>query len=208
MQTIDWYFDFISPFAYLASESLDRLPENTIVRPQPILFAGLLQHHIIKGPAEIPPMRQFTFRHIRWLADQHGIDLRPPPAHPFNPLPLLRLAIAIDAGLSQVQRLFRFIWAEGMSLDDAKAWRSLLEEFEIEPEAVVTEQIKWQLRNNTEAAIANRIFGVPSFLINDEIFWGFDSLDFLIDYLANPAILQTTGMQAMDAMPNGIQRKN
>ena len=97
MKTIDWYFDFISPFAYLASASLQRLPESVELRLHPILFAGLLKHHETKGPAEIPSMRRFTFRHIRWLADRHHIELKPPPAHPFNPLPLLRLAIALDA---------------------------------------------------------------------------------------------------------------
>ena len=118
MQQIDWYFDFVSPFAYLASARLARLPESTELIPKPILFAGLLQHWQTLGPAEIPPMRKFTFRHIRWLADRDGIELRLPPMHPFNPLKLLRLCILQGNDSALVPRLFRFVWAAGRSADD------------------------------------------------------------------------------------------
>lgn len=207
MQSVDWYFDFISPFAYLASESLDRLPDSIALRPRPILFAGLLRHHVTKGPAEIPSMRRYTFRHIRWLADRHGIELTPPPAHPFNPLPLLRLAVAVDAGPAQVQRLFRYVWAEGKASDDARAWPSLLDEFGIDAARITSDPVKTKLRENTEAAIEIGLFGVPSFVVDGEIFWGFDSIEFLNAYLSDPTILQSRGMQAIDAMPDGVQRK-
>jgi 2-hydroxychromene-2-carboxylate isomerase len=208
MKTIDWHFDFISPFAYLASESLARLSDTSELRLNPILFAGLLQHHVTKGPAEIPAMRRFTFRHIRWLADRHGIVLKPPPAHPFNPLPLLRLAIAIDADLEQVQRLFRFVWAEGKSQDDEKAWHALLDEFGITEAEIASDPVKARLRQTTDAAIEAGIFGVPSFVVDGEIFWGFDAMEFLVDYLEDPNLLQTPGMRAIDAMPDGVQRRS
>jgi 2-hydroxychromene-2-carboxylate isomerase len=207
MKTIDWYFDFISPFAYLASESLARLSDTNELRLNPILFAGLLQHHVTKGPAEIPTMRRLTFRHIRWLADRHGITLKPPPAHPFNPLPLLRLAIAIDADLEQVQRLFRFVWAEGRCQDDAKAWYALLDEFDITEAELALDPVKSRLRQNTDAAIEAGIFGVPSFVVDGEIFWGFDAMEFLVEYLEDPNLLQTPGMLAIDAIPDGVHRK-
>ena len=207
MKTIDWYFDFISPFAYLASESLARLPDTNQLRLNPILFAGLLQHHVTKGPAEIPAMRRFTFRHIRWLADRHGIVLKPPPAHPFNPLPLLRLAIAIDADLEQVQRLFRFVWTEGKSQDDEKAWHALLDEFGITEAEIASGSVKAKLRQTTDAAIEADIFGVPSFVVDGEIFWGFDAMEFLVEYLEDPNLLQTPGMLAIDAIPDGVHRK-
>ncbi len=207
MKTIDWYFDFVSPFAYLASESLARVSDTNELRLNPILFVGLLQHHVTKGPAEIPAMRRFTFRHIRWLADRHGIVLKPPPAHPFNPLPLLRLAIASDADLEQVQRLFRFVWAEGKNQDDAKAWHALLDEFGITEAEIASDPVKAQLRQTTDAAIEAGIFGVPSFVVDEEIFWGFDAMEFLVDYLEDPNLLQTPGMLAIDAMPDGVQRK-
>ena len=125
MTQVDWYFDVISPFAYLASQRLDTLPGQISLRPVPVLFAGLLGHWHTKGPAEIPPMRRFTFRHIAWLAHRDGIPLRFPPCHPFNPLRLLRLAIVLD-DLTAIQRLFRFVWAEGRSADDTPAWEGLI----------------------------------------------------------------------------------
>lgn len=207
MKTIDWYFDFISPFAYLASESLQRLPADIELRLHPILFAGLLKHYVTKGPAEIPSMRRFTFRHICWLAQKHGIALNPPPAHPFNPLPLLRLAIALNANPTQVQRLFRFVWAEGNAGDDADALQQLLDEFGLSETDVTDEAVKSKLRENTEAAVKAEIFGVPSFVINGEVFWGFDAIDFVNDYLADSNLLQTPAMQAIDHMPDGLQRK-
>jgi 2-hydroxychromene-2-carboxylate isomerase len=128
LKQIDWYFDFISPFAYLASESLWRFPPQIELRPRPVLFAAILNHWQTLGPAEIPPMRRFTFRHIRWLADSNEIALTLPPAHPFNPLKLLRLSVALGNEIEAVQRLFRFVWAEGCSADDPGQWQRLLEE--------------------------------------------------------------------------------
>ena len=207
MKTIDWYFDFISPFAYLASESLHRLPNNIELRLHPILFAGMLKHYVTKGPAEIPSMRRFTFRHVRWLADRNDIDLIPPPAHPFNPLPLLRLATALDANKEQVQRMFRFVWAEGNAGDDPDALLRLLDEFGTTEALITDDSVKLKLRENTETAVKNGVFGVPSFVIDGEVFWGFDTIDFVKDYLANPDMLQTPEMQVIDNLPDGLQRK-
>ena len=211
MQQIDWYFDFVSPFAYLASERLSRLPADVELRPRPILFAGLLKHWHTKGPAEIVPMRRFTFRHVQWLAQRNGIALSLPPEHPFNPLKLLRLCIALGSDIGSIQRLFRFVWAEGGSVDNAQQWNALLQELGIDDgEAMINApEVKARLRENTEAAIARNVFGVPSFVVADEIFWGFDAIDFLLDYLADPALLQSPAMRAVDAMrdpqvnPNG-----
>ena len=92
MATVDWYFDFISPFAYLQSEQLALLGPKTRVRYRPVLFAGLLAAHEHKGPAEIPRKRAFTYRFASWQAKRLGIPFKMPHEHPFNPLPLLRLA--------------------------------------------------------------------------------------------------------------------
>ena len=209
MKTIDWYFDFISPFAYLASESLHRFPSAVVIRPRPILFAALLSHHDTRGPAEIEPMRRFTFRHIHWLARRHGIALRPPPAHPFNPLRLLRLAIALDAELPQVQRLFRFVWADGQSSDDEAAWQSLIDEFEIDDvdSKISSEPVKTGLRRNTESAIEAGVFGVPGFVVDGEVFWGFDSIDFVNDFLSDPTLFDSDEIRRIDQLPAAVRRK-
>ena len=208
MRQIDWYFDFISPFAYLASARLSRLPAGVELRPRPILFAGLLQHWQTLGPAEIAPMRKFTFRHIRWLADRDAIDLKLPPMHPFNPLKLLRLCILLGADAALVQRLFRFVWAEGRSADRAGDWQALLGELGV-PDAdprLEAAEVKRQLRLNTDEAIERQLFGVPSFVVDGEVFWGYDAMDFLLAYLRDPSILQAPGMREADALPDGPQR--
>jgi len=209
MKQIDWYFDFISPYSYLASESLHRLPDDVELRPRPILFAGLLQHWHTRGPAEIAPMRRFTFRQVQWLADKHDIPLELPPRHPFNPLKLLRLCIALGNETALAQRLFRFVWAEGGSSDDPDRWRQLTRELEIDDveQCISAPEVKQRLRENTEQAIEKGVFGVPAFVVDGEIFWGFDSLDFLLAYLRDPAVLQSPSMRAADAMPEGLGRQ-
>ncbi|MCX7274029.1 MAG: DsbA family protein, partial [Burkholderiales bacterium] len=88
MKTLNWYFDFISPYAYLQSTRLDDFSQDVLVKCHPVLFAGLLAHHGQKGPAEIAGKRTFTYEHVAWLAERNGIALRFPASHPFNPLPL------------------------------------------------------------------------------------------------------------------------
>jgi 2-hydroxychromene-2-carboxylate isomerase len=205
---VDWYFDFISPFSYLASASLERLPANIELRPRPILFAGLLQHWDTRGPAEIEPMRRFTFRHIRWLADRDGIELRFPPMHPFNPLKLLRLCIALGGDLELARRLFRFVWAQGRSTDNPGDWQALLAELGARDadERIADPGVKDTLRCNTEQALDAGVFGVPGFVVDGEVFWGYDAMDFLCAFVENPRLLDAPGMRAADALPEGPQR--
>lgn len=209
MKQIDWYFDFISPFAYLASESLWRFPPQIELRPRPVLFAAILNHWQTLGPAEIPPMRRFTFRHIRWLADSNEIALTLPPAHPFNPLKLLRLSVALGNEIEAVQRLFRFVWAEGCSADDPGQWQRLLEELGMQDaeEQLAADKVKNQLRENSESAIEAGVFGVPAFVLDGEVFWGFDSIDFLLACVEDPELLESPQMLAADNMPEGAQRQ-
>ena len=110
---IDWYFDFISPFAYLQWQRLRREAPQLALNPKPVLFAGLLGHWDHKGPAEIPPKRGWTYAHCLWLARQHDIPMQLPSAHPFNPLPLLRTCIALGSSADVIDRLFSYIWREG-----------------------------------------------------------------------------------------------
>ena len=121
----DWYFDFVSPFAYLQSEQLAALAPRITVRYKPVLFAGLLGAHGQLGPAEIPAKRAFTYRFVLWQAKRLGIPLKLPHEHPFNPLPLLRLAIACDCEASAIHRIFRFVWRDGRLPDLPIEWAEL-----------------------------------------------------------------------------------
>ncbi|HEX5864057.1 MAG TPA: DsbA family protein, partial [Casimicrobiaceae bacterium] len=128
MPSADWYFDFVSPFSYLQCEQLPALERSLRVRYRPVLFAGLLKANEHRGPAEIPAKRRFTYRFVVWQARQLGIPLKFPAEHPFNPLPLLRLAIAADSEPEAVRRIFRFVWRDGRLGDLPIEWAELIAE--------------------------------------------------------------------------------
>ena len=121
-----WYFDYISPYAYLQSTRLHELEKQQPLECIPVLFAGLLDHWENIGPAEIQPKREWTFKNAAWLAHRDSIDLTMPAHHPFNPIPLLRLSIALGNEIDVVQRLFRFVWAEGHLPTETQAFEALL----------------------------------------------------------------------------------
>jgi len=207
----DWYFDFISPFAYFQFRILDRLPPDLDVTLKPVLFAGLLDHWGQKGPAEIPGKRVHTYRYCQWYAERHGIPFRAPPAHPFNPLDPLRLAVALDAAPETVGAIFAAIWSEGMDVTSEAGWAELADRVGLSAAAAtrrVGEQtVKDRLRANTEEAVDRRVFGVPSFFCDGEVFWGVDSTEMFLDFLANPAMFREGEMVRLSTLPVGQARK-
>jgi len=183
---IDWYFDFVSPFAYLQSEQLGLLGPKARLRYRPVLFAALLDANGQKGPAEIARKRVFTYRFAVWQARRLGIPFRMPPEHPFNPLPLLRLAIACDSTPDAVHRIFRFVWRDGRLPDLPIEWAELVADLRL-PDAqrrIADADVKDALRHNTDEAISRGVFGVPTLAIGEELFWGPDATQMAADYLA------------------------
>ncbi len=205
----DWYFDFVSPFAYLQFEGFDRFPDDLAISLKPVLFAGLLGHWENKGPAEIPAKRRQTYRYCHWLAGQRGIPYKTPPRHPFNPLAVLRLAIALGAEPEAVGAIFRHIWAEGNDGQDPESLAALAAALGVEDlEARVGDPaVKRHLRANTEEAIERGVFGVPSFVVEGEIFWGEDSTGMMVDYLADPALFQSGEFERLGNLPAAAARK-
>jgi len=212
MQRLVWYFDFISPFAYIQFSQFSRLPESVSVELKPILFAGLLQHWNNVGPAEIAPKRIFTYQHCHWRAGQLGLPFKMPPAHPFNSLLGLRLAIACGNNPSAVGSIFNAIWREGYDLNSSMAAEYLQTHLAIDDlNAAASEQkVKDQLRANTEQAAKEQVFGVPSFVTQEtkpKLFWGLDAFDMLLDYLQDKSFFESEEMQRISKLPEGTQRK-
>ncbi len=205
----DWYFDFVSPFAYLQFETFDRLPDDLAISLKPVLFAGLLGHWENKGPAEIPAKRRQIYRYCHWLADKRGIPYKMPPRHPFNPLAVLRLAIALGPDPATVGAIFRHIWAEGNDGQDPDSLAALAASLGVEDlEARVSDPaVKQRLRANTEEAIERGVFGVPSFAIGEEIFWGEDLTGMMLDYLADPELFHSGEFERLDNLPPAAARK-
>ena len=205
----DWYIDFISPYPYLQLASFDRFPDDLVVRPVPVLFPALLGHWENKGPAEIPAKRTQTYRYCHWLAGKRGIPFKAPPRHPFNPLPLLRLAVSLDGDLAAVRAMFHHVWGAGRDADAPDALEELGRVLGIDDvEARIHDQrVKDTLRTNTESAIERGVFGIPTFRVGDELFWGDDVTDMMIDYLNDPDLFRTGELGRLGDLPIGVQRK-
>ena len=204
-----WYFDFISPFAYLQNRQLSTLPDADAIEFKPVLFAGLLNHWGQLGPAELPSKRQWTFEHVVWLAHKSGIKLTLPAEHPFNPIPLLRLSLAAGNSRQAIDTIFEFVWAEGNLPQDAKAFASLCKTLGISEADITSPEVKQQLKDNGDEAIADGVFGVPTLIHEGQLFWGQDATEMVIDYLQNsstPAKWPEQQLAKARQLPNGLQR--
>jgi 2-hydroxychromene-2-carboxylate isomerase len=188
MKHITFYLDVISPFAYLAFEAL---PETLMglsysVTYQPVFLGGLLKHHGQLGPAEIPPKRDWTYRHVLWLAHRQSVPLQMPAVHPFNPLALLRLALACPRqghpNRYVCETLLRHVWIGGADANDATRLEALTQQLAPARDPA-GEEVKAQLKANADEAIATGVFGVPAFEVDGKAFWGLDALPMLRAYL-------------------------
>jgi 2-hydroxychromene-2-carboxylate isomerase len=205
----DWYFDFVSPFSYLQSELLSSLAPRVTIRYRPVLFAGLLEANAHKGPAEIGAKRAFTYRFVLWQAERLGIPVKFPPEHPFNPLPLLRLALACDCDPQAIHRIFRFVWRDGRLPDLPIEWAELTTELGVHDasERIASPEVKNALRRNTDEAIAHGVFGVPTLVIGDELFWGVDATAMATAYVASGCRYENPEYARVAELPVGAARR-
>jgi 2-hydroxychromene-2-carboxylate isomerase len=202
-----WYFDVISPFAWLQWPKVQALAVTHPVTPVPVLLAAILSARGQKGPAEIPEKRAFTYRHVLWQARRDGVPVQFPPAHPFNPIAALRTIIAAGSTLEAVDAVLGWIWRDGHAGDDAQALAPLLARLGLAPEAIATEPVKQALRANTDKALAAGVFGVPTLQVGDALFWGNDAHDFALAALADPALLDEPDMARIADLPVGAVRR-
>jgi len=212
VHTIDFYFDPISPYAALAFE---RLPEalagrSVAVRYLPIVFGAMLKSLDHKGPAEIPGKRDWTYRQVLWLGHRLGVPLDLPAAHPFNPLPLLRLLWATapagqTPGRYAVERVLRHVWRGGLDAADPARLAALAAEL-APPRDPASDEVKAALREATDAALARGVFGVPTMAVDDKLFWGLDAMDMLTGYLDRDAWFDGPAWTAAAALPVGVRR--
>lgn len=211
MKRITFYLDFISPYAWLAFDELPRalMGLSYSVAYQPVLLGALLRHHGQLGPAEIAAKRDWTYRHVLWLAHSRGLALRMPAQHPFNPLGPLRLALACDAaGLPNrfvCETVLRHVWESGGDAADPQRLAALARELAParDPSG---DAVKADLKAATDAAIDAGVFGVPAFAVDGKVFWGQDALPMLRAYLQGDDWFAGTGWSDAASVPAGISR--
>jgi len=215
MKHINFYLDFISPYAYLAFEHLPEALKGLSysVSYRPVLFAAMLKHHGQLGPAEIAPKRDWTYRQVLWHAHSKGIAMQMPASHPFNPLPLLRLASACGTPDDPAspnryvcETMFRHVWQGGGEAADAQRLAALAAQ--LAPQRTLNDDdAKAQLKTNTDEAIAHDVFGVPAMEVDGKIFWGFDALPMLREYLLGNSWFEGEGWNGVRKVAVGISRK-
>jgi len=191
VSSIRFYFDFLSPYAYLAWTRVHGIAERhgRDVIAVPVLFAALLDHHGTKGPAEIPAKRRYLVFDTMRKARALGVPLGAPAHHPFNPLLALRVAsVPTSAPRALIDRIFAGVWSgEGANVEDVATVAQLLEDVGLDRsvlDAAQSDEGKARLREQTSRAIAEGVFGVPTIVADDEPFWGVDALDALDRFLA------------------------
>jgi 2-hydroxychromene-2-carboxylate isomerase len=215
MKHITFYLDFISPYAYLAFEHLPEALKGLSysVSYRPVLFAAMLKRHGQLGPAEIAPKRDWTYRQALWHAHSKGIAMKMPVSHPFNPLPLLRLASACGtptdpASINRYvcETILRHVWQGGAEAADEQRLAALTAL--LAPQRhLAADEAKAQLKKNTDEAIALNVFGVPAMEVDGKIFWGFDALPMLREYLLGNAWFDGEGWNGVSNISVGITRK-
>lgn len=211
MKDITFYLDFISPYAYLAFEKLPQALQGLSYRVthKPVLFGGILKHHGQLGPAEISPKRDWTYRQVLWQAHSHGVEMQMPSAHPFNPLGLLRLAVASDASDTPnryvCETIFRHVWRGGADAADAQRLQDITQKLAPAREPN-SDEVKARLKANTEEGIAKGVFGVPTFEVDGKLFWGFDALPMLRSYMEGDEWFKGPDWDVVDNTAVGISR--
>jgi len=190
---IRFYFDYISHNAYIAWTQIHELADRyqRAVEPVPVLFAGLLNHHGQMGPAEIPAKGEWMAKDVLRKAARLGIPLRPPASHPFPPLLALRASLVpsdIEAQRRLIDALFRATWADGKDVSSPDVVAAVATSTGLDGAALLSatqsDAIKHRLRAETDAAIGLGVFGVPTMIVDDELFWGFDDFAHLELFLA------------------------
>ncbi|MDR3013803.1 MAG: DsbA family protein [Delftia acidovorans] len=189
MKQITFHLDFISPYAWLAFAQLPQALQGISHHMQyrPVLLGALLQRHANPGPAGIAGKREWTYRHVSWLGHASGVGLDMPARHPFNPLPLLRLALECsdDGTINRfvADAVLRHVWLGGADALDPARLDVLRATLAPQLRTDAADKARRLLRENTDAAAAQGLFGVPAWEVDGRLFWGLDSLPMLRSYL-------------------------
>ena len=189
---IEFYFDYGSPFSYLADTQLPALAQRNgaEIVYRPILLGGIFKATGNASPITIPAKGKYMILELDRWARRYGVEIKMNPHFPFNTIRLMRGAVAAlrqERFAEYHPRMFRAVWSEGRNVGKEEALREMLESWGIDPASIDGDEIKNELRANTDQAVAGGAFGAPTFYVNGEIFWRNDRLDFVEDALKRAA---------------------
>jgi 2-hydroxychromene-2-carboxylate isomerase len=187
---IAFYFDFLSPYSYVAW---------TWVREQkydfefiPVSIPSIVAHYETKGPAQIKPKRNYLFKDLLRFTEIHNIPFTTPKNLPFNALYALRLAlpsVSLHEQKKLIDTIFRAGWERGLDIGDDTVLKEILAANKFAVEDLIArmeaKEARVELKKNIERAISNDVFGVPTFIADGELFWGNDSIAYLKMFLKN-----------------------
>jgi 2-hydroxychromene-2-carboxylate isomerase len=215
MTPLRFCFDFVSPYSYLAWTQIHALAarHRREVEPWPIVFGAVLGAMGTRGPAEIPPKRAYLIKDVIRLAHTFGVPIALPQSHPFNPLLALRVAslpLAPELRRALIDRLYAAVWAGGPGVTDRATVAAICAEAGV-PAAALDEaesaEGKQRLRRQTDEALAAGAFGVPTMLVDGELFWGVDSLPHLERFLRGEDPVDPKVVQQWAALPSSATRR-
>jgi 2-hydroxychromene-2-carboxylate isomerase len=199
-----FYYDIISPFAYLYLKQRQRLESKLDITPVPILLGGLLRSTDNKGPGEIAAKRPHTYQFCVWQAEKLGIPFRFPEHHPFTTVAAQRLLTQEKADWVMIERAFDYVWVEGK--DPNLSWSEFCVYLGLSADTPRPEnpEVKAQLIANTNQAKLDGAFGIPALIINQRCFWGVDAIDWTLDYLDRPGMFEEASYAYAGNVPNGL----
>jgi 2-hydroxychromene-2-carboxylate isomerase len=213
-RVLRFHFDYISPYSYLAWQQVGELAQQHDLRvePKPTLLAALLNHLGHKGPGEIAPKRIYMFKDCLRVAARLNVPFVPVFSHPFNPLASLRatlLDMEDETRLVLVTKLFDATWAESRDVGSAEVVAEICAAAGVPDvlERIREPTIKRRLRTANDEAIELGVFGVPTMIVDDELFWGTDSFPHLERYLEGGDPVRPEDVESWLAVPATAQRE-
>ena len=190
IKQFEFYFDFGSPYSFLAHNEIRRIEKENSIKIQymPILLGGLFEMAGTKANADIPIKGKYMIKDCKLWAEKYNIKFKFNNYFPIMTLNLMRgVLVAEKKGFSEnfINEVFDSIWKHGLDLNDNQIFEKILKTLNINPKTFLTEsadyKIKDELKKRTTEAFAKGIFGAPSFIINNKIFWGQDRLEFVLN---------------------------
>ncbi len=188
---IDFYFDFISPYTYLAYKKIQSLPKDIKINYKPILLGGLHNLQGITAPAFIKPKLKHMISDCNLIAKKDKSNFIWNSKFPINSLNIMRgyLYINVEKKDLYLNIMFDAYWKDNLDTSNEGILKTLLEKCKIEVisffNGIKDTKIKDELKSVTQKAHDKGVFGAPTFIVNDKIFWGQDRLEFVLDEYNN-----------------------